>query len=320
MFERFTEKAIKTIMLAQEESRRLGLNFVTPEMILAGVVGLDTKISDVLKDAGLTLKEVQEEIEKINGRGSDAAQIEMAFTESAMNLLQHTFDEMLDRRHRFISAEHLVLGILRLDAKEPVHQVFSSKSVDCSALKEAIVFLLKDRDVQPETPPFPPRPGAERRYEKRDYSQGPQSAPRVIDLAQEEARRLGHNFVGTEQILLGLIGAGGRLSELLADFGLDLLTTRIAVERIIGRGSGFVAVEIPFTPRARRALEYSWVEARELGHNFIGREHLLLGLLRESEGVASEILKQKDVDIAKLRKAVIGLFDDRGETGAGVRV
>lgn len=307
-------------MLAQDEAREMRHNFVAPEMILLGAIGLGTKVSEVLADFGLTLKEVREEIEKINGRGSDFVQIEIPFTESAKNVLQHTFDEMLDRRHRFISAEHLVLGILRLDAKAPVHQVFSNRSVDCSALKEAVVFLLKDRDVQPETPPFPPRPGAERLYEKTDYSQDPQSAPRVIDLAQEEARRLGHNFVGTEQILLGLIGAGGRLADVLQTFGLDLLRTRIAVERIIGRGTGFVAVEIPFTPRAKRALEYSWDEARQLGHNFSGREHLLLGLLRENEGVASEILKQKDVDIAKLRKAVIDSFDDRYETGADVRV
>ena len=95
-------------------------------------------------------------------------------------------------------------------------------------------------------------------------------------LAQEEARRLGHNFVGTEQVLLGLIGEGtGVAAKTLKSMGVNLKDARTEVEKIIGRGSGFVAVEIPFTPRAKRVLELSWDEARQLGHNYIGTEHLL---------------------------------------------
>ena len=93
---------------------------------------------------------------------------------------------------------------------------------------------------------------------------------------------LGHNFVGTEQVLLGLIGEGtGVAAKTLKSMGVTLKDARAEVEKIIGRGSGFVAVEIPFTPRAKRVLELSWDEARQLGHNYIGTEHLLLGLIRE---------------------------------------
>jgi ATP-dependent Clp protease ATP-binding subunit ClpC len=115
----------------------------------------------------------------------------------------------------------------------------------------------------------------------------------VIMLAQEEARRLGHNFVGTEQILLGLIGEGtGVAAKVLKSMGVNLKDARIEVEKIIGRGSGFVAVEIPFTPRAKRVLELSLEEARQLGHNYIGTEHLLLGLIREGGAIdAANILK-----------------------------
>ena len=102
-----------------------------------------------------------------------------------------------------------------------------------------------------------------------------EKAIKVIMLAQEEARRLGHNFVGTEQILLGLIGEGtGVAAKVLKSMGINLKDARIEVEKIIGRGSGFVAVEIPFTPRAKRVLELSLEEARQLGHNYIGTEHL----------------------------------------------
>ena len=144
-----------------------------------------------------------------------------------------------------------------------------------------------------------------------------EKAIKVIMLAQEEARRLGHNFVGTEQILLGLIGEGtGIAAKTLKSMGVNLKDARIEVEKIIGRGSGFVAVEIPFTPRAKRVLELSWEEARQLGHNYIGTEHLLLGLIREGEGVAARVLENLGVDLTKVRQHIIRLLGETGATGA----
>ncbi|QNJ06347.1 ATP-dependent Clp protease ATP-binding subunit ClpC [Synechococcus sp. MEDNS5] len=137
-------------------------------------------------------------------------------------------------------------------------------------------------------------------------------------LAQEEARRLGHNFVGTEQILLGLIGEGtGVAAKVLKSMGVNLKDARVEVEKIIGRGSGFVAVEIPFTPRAKRVLELSLEEARQLGHNYIGTEHLLLGLIREGEGVAARVLENLGVDLSKVRTQVIRMLGETAEVGAG---
>ena len=133
-----------------------------------------------------------------------------------------------------------------------------------------------------------------------------EKAIKVIMLAQEEARRLGHNFVGTEQILLGLIGEGTGIGpKVLKSMNVNLKDARIEVEKIIGRGSGFVAVEIPFTPRAKRVLELSLEEARQLGHNYIGTEHLLLGLIREGEGVAARVLEKLEVDLTKVRSQII---------------
>ena len=133
-----------------------------------------------------------------------------------------------------------------------------------------------------------------------------EKAIKVIMLAQEEARRLGHNFVGTEQILLGLIGEGSGVGpKILKSMGIKLKEARIEVEKIIGRGSGFVAVEIPFTPRAKRCLELSLEEARQLGHNYIGTEHLLLGLIVEGEGVAARVLEEMQVDLSRLRTEII---------------
>ncbi len=131
-------------------------------------------------------------------------------------------------------------------------------------------------------------------------------AIKAIMLSQEEARRLGHNFVGTEQILLGLIGEGtGVAANVLTDLGVTLPDARLEVERIIGRGSGFVPPEIPFTPKAKRIFEESFREARSLGHNYIGTEHLLLGLTEAGEGVAAKVLENLGVEIKTVRSQVI---------------
>ncbi|BDA72962.1 UvrB/UvrC protein [Calothrix sp. PCC 7716] len=131
-------------------------------------------------------------------------------------------------------------------------------------------------------------------------------AIRVIMLAQEEARRLGHNFVGTEQILLGLIGEGnGVAAKVLSDMGVTLKDARREVEKIIGRGSGFVPPEIPFTPKVKSLFEQAFKEARTLGNNYISTEHLLLGLTDAGEGVAAKVLQNLGIDLKEVRTAVI---------------
>ncbi|PIA27339.1 hypothetical protein AQUCO_08000014v1 [Aquilegia coerulea] len=165
-----------------------------------------------------------------------------------------------------------------------------------------------------------PRGKGRRIVAKAMFERFTEKAIKVIMLAQEEARRLGHNFVGTEQILLGLIGEGtGIAAKVLKSMGINLKDARVEVEKIIGRGSGFVAVEIPFTPRAKRVLELSLEEARQLGHNYIGSEHLLLGLLREGEGVAARVLENLGADPNNIRTQVIRMVGESTEAvGAGV--
>jgi ATP-dependent Clp protease ATP-binding subunit ClpC len=155
-------------------------------------------------------------------------------------------------------------------------------------------------------------------YVRKMFERFTEKAIKVIMLAQEEARRLGHNFVGTEQILLGLIGEGTGIGpKVLKSMGVNLKDARVEVEKIIGRGSGFVAVEIPFTPRAKRVLELSLEEARQLGHNYIGTEHLLLGLIREGEGVAARVLENLSVDLSKVRSQIIRSLGENTDVASG---
>ena len=145
-------------------------------------------------------------------------------------------------------------------------------------------------------------------------------AVRVVMLAQEETRRLGHSLVGTEQILLGLIAEGtGVAAKVLTDAGVTLPKARNEVVKIIGRGSRFVPAEIPFTPKANRVFEQSLQESKSLGHNYIGPEHLLLGLIQEGEGVAAKVLANLGVDPSNLRTAVIQMLGEVAAVPAGAR-
>ncbi|MBX3073304.1 hypothetical protein KF728_14975 [Candidatus Obscuribacterales bacterium] len=158
------------------------------------------------------------------------------------------------------------------------------------------------KDV-PKVQPAPSKGGPGGRETAIGAGEG--GCPEFIHFAQEEARRLGHNFVGTEMMLVALLRCySGIAPSVLSDLGLTVENARAEMESIIGRGSGSVFVDIPFTPRAMRVLELSWDEARQLGRNYIGTEHLLLGIVREGEGVGSRILDKFGVDAESLRNHV----------------
>jgi ATP-dependent Clp protease ATP-binding subunit ClpC len=134
-------------------------------------------------------------------------------------------------------------------------------------------------------------------------------ARRVVVLAQEEARMLNHNYIGTEHILLGLIHEGeGVAAKALESLGISLEGVRSQVEEIIGQGQSAPSGHIPFTPRAKKVLELSLREALQLGHNYIGTEHILLGLIREGEGVAAQVLVKLGADLNRVRQQVIQLL------------
>jgi ATP-dependent Clp protease ATP-binding subunit ClpA len=142
-------------------------------------------------------------------------------------------------------------------------------------------------------------------------------ARRVVVLAQEESRRLDHNFIGTEHILLGLIQEReGVAAQALGALGIRLEAVRARVEEIVGRGESTPSGHIPFTPRAKKVLELSLREALQFGHNYIGTEHLLLGLIREGEGVAATVLVGLGADLESVRQKVVQLL--AGRQGSGV--
>jgi ATP-dependent Clp protease ATP-binding subunit ClpC len=141
-----------------------------------------------------------------------------------------------------------------------------------------------------------------------------EGAIKVIMLSQEEARRMGHNFVGTEQLFLGVIGEGvGMGSKCLKSLGVTLKSARKEVEKYIGRGTGFVASEIPFTPRAKRVLEMAVQEGKDLGQNYVGTEHILLALIGEDDGVAIRTIENMGLDLAEIRTTILSLIKENQE-------
>jgi ATP-dependent Clp protease ATP-binding subunit ClpC len=150
------------------------------------------------------------------------------------------------------------------------------------------------------------------------YERFTDRARRVVALAEEEARRLNHNHIGTEHILLGLIHEGdGVAAQTLESLGVSLEAVGQQVEMIIGRGRVALSGRIPYTPRARKALELSLREALQLGHHHIGTEHILLGLVREGKGAAAQMLVKLGADLNRVRQQVIQLLDAEGAQQPG---
>jgi ATP-dependent Clp protease ATP-binding subunit ClpC len=143
-------------------------------------------------------------------------------------------------------------------------------------------------------------------------------AQQVLVLAQEEAKRLNHNFIGTEHILLGLVREGsGIAARALQNLGVELARVRAEVEKIIGKGEKIQVQGISYTPRAKKVIELAIEEGQNLGHNYVGTEHLLLGLLREGEGIAAQVLSNLGIDLKKARREVIQLLGGEVQLGGG---
>jgi hypothetical protein len=197
-------------------------------------------------------------------------------------------------------------GTLELEPVERLNAVLDLR------LRDNLYALLRERICSAEPGPAPPSiegmsHGMFERFTDR--------ARRVVVLAQEEARTLSHNYIGTEHILLGLIHEGeGVAAKVLESIGISLEAVRAKVGEIIGHGEKQPSGHIPFTPRAKKVMELSLREAIQLGHNYIGTEHLLLGLLREGQGVAAQVLIKLGAELNGVRvKVVEQLKDYKGD-------
>ncbi len=327
MFARFTDPR-RVVVLAQEEARMLNHDYIGTEHILLGLIhegqGVGAK---VLESLGIALEGVRQQVEGIIGQGQQAPSGHIPFTPRTKKVLELSLREAQQLGHNYIGTEHILLGLIR--EGEGVAAQVLVKGADLNRVRQQVLQLLSGypgkptASADPEQSPAsagpeessagakPPTPHIFESFtfksftDRVSFARFSDRARRVGGLAQEEARMLNHDYIGTEHILLGLIHEGqGVGAKVLESLGIALEGVRQQVEGIISQGQRAPLGLIPFTPRAKKVLELSWREALQLGHNYIGTEHILLGLIREGEGVAAQVLVNLGADLTRVREEV----------------
>jgi len=314
MFEKFSERAIKSIMLAQEEARGLGHNFVGTEQILLGLIRVRSgSAAKVLKSSGANLKDVRIEVERIIGRGSGFIAVEIPFTPRAKRVLEFSLEEARTLGHQYIGTEHLLLGLIRL-GEGVAAVVLDNLGIDLNDIERQLRKYIGDRKNQnlfSQDDNYYQKNEDSYQKENSHFELFSEKSLKVLMLAQEEVRRLSHNKVGTESLLLGLLGERtGTAAKVLNSRGVYLQNTRLEVERLIGFGNGSPSNEIPFTPGLKQVFQFAYEESLRLGNNYICTEHLLLGIIRKNIGSsAKNILIGLSVDPEDINKELNKLLN-----------
>jgi ATP-dependent Clp protease ATP-binding subunit ClpA len=326
-FEKFTERARKALSLAQEEAQRLNHNYIAPIHILLGLAREgDGVAAHVLANLDVTYTAARSAVEQVLGRGQRIVLGEIGLTPAAKRVIEGAVIEARRLGHHYIGTEHLLLGLLRSD-DETLADVWRTLNVTPDAMRVQTEQMLSQAPQVPESPEPTSQPPAAPQVARRaqdaathgeHLARFDERARKVLSLAQEEAQRFNHNYIGTEHLLLGLVREGdGTGARVLQSLGVELNKVRSAVEFIVGRGDRIVLGEIGLTPRSKKVIELAVDEADRLNHNYIGTEHLLLGMIREGEGIAAGVLMSLGVSLEQVRKATIRLLQARGDGDTG---
>jgi ATP-dependent Clp protease ATP-binding subunit ClpA len=223
----------------------------------------------------------------------------LPFSPQARSIFESAGDLATQFGHREIVPQHILFAFLAKPESTRL-EILGELPIDYDSLQKLLqtALLRNDRPSDSQDP-------SSRTALDVGFNRYTEKAIKVILRAQEESRRLGHNYVGTEQILLGLISEGtGIAAKTLKTKKISLKETRNAVEKIIGRGNGFVSVQIPFTTRAKDLFEGAWMEARAFGHDYVGTEHLLLSLVHLQESVGLRVLQGFGISPAEIQECV----------------
>jgi len=313
-FDKFTERARRVMTQAQEEATRLGHNYIGTEHLLLGLVREgDGVAARVLALLGANTERVRGAVEMRIGRGDRMIVGEIGLTPRAKKTIELAVDEARRLGHHYIGTEHLLLGLVR-EGEGIAAEVLESLGVNLETVRLHTIQVLShtsaERSVEPGQQVLSRGEGRTDDAELWTLLETFDGyAGRVLTVAQEEAMRLQHNYIGTEHIMLGLIGQpDGPAARVLADLGVRLDRLRSAVEFIIGRGDRLIVGEIGLTPQARRALLLAREEAQQLGQERVSPAHLLLGLLREREGIATSVLINMGVRLDTLRAHTLALL------------
>ena len=307
-FDRFNDRAKRVLALAQDEAIRFNHNYMGTEHLLLGLVregeGVAARVLDSLN---VDLSKLRTHVERTIGRGDTTkSPSEITLSPEMKNVIQLAIDEARKLGHSHVGTEHLLLGIVR-ETESTAAKALASVGVSLEAVRHNVIATLGQphREVGASAP-MPPSSQSTRNF-AGPFDRFDHRAKRVLALAQDEALRFNHNYIGTEHLLVGLIREEeGVAARVLSKLGVELTKARSALEFIIGRGDSATSPsEITLSPRTKKIIELAIDESRRLGHGYVGTEHMLLGLAREGEGIASGILESLGVTMDKVRHAVM---------------
>ena len=317
-FDRFNDRAKRVLALAQDEAIRFNHNYIGTEHLLLGLVregdGVAARVLNSFP--GVQLSKVRQAVEFSIGRGdSTKSPSEITLAPETKRVIDLAIDESRKLGHSHVGTEHLLLGIVR-DNEGTAAKVLASFGVSLETVRHNVIATLGQphREAGPGAPS--PAPPQSTRNFAGPFDRFNEGAKRVLALAQDEAIRFNHNYIGCEHILIGLIRAQGSVAaRTLQTLGVELEKARTALEFIVGRGDSTTSPsEITLSPRTKKIIELAIDESRRLGHGHVGTEHMLLGLAREGESIASGILESLGITMNKVRHAVIQTL---GATEAG---
>ena len=307
---KLTAATKRALQGAEEEAQRLQHGYIGTEHLLLGLLRREDGVTaQLLTGLGVELGKVRSAVELVIGRGEQPATGTMHLTPRTKKVLALAAEEAQRLGRDAVDTPHLLLGLVR-EGRGVAAGVLESLGAKFDTLRAAVETLPEDAEGEQEGDNDA---GGTPWWEQVDGSTAPDGrfdlltarVKKVLVLAEEEARRLNHNHIGTEHLLLGLVREGkGTGSVVLADLGVELGKVRSAVELAVRRGERLAAGDVQLTPQATQTIELAVEEARRLGHDYVGTEHLLLGLMREGAGPVASILGSLDVPAEQVRSVV----------------
>jgi ATP-dependent Clp protease ATP-binding subunit ClpA len=310
MFERFTDRARKVMALANQEAVRLNHEYIGPEHILLGLVNEDSGAGVlILRILNLDIIKLRQEIGKyVKGGPRMVTTGRLPHTPLAKNTIEYAIEEARLLNHKYLGTEHLLLGLMRENKDSIAYIVLTNLGLTYEQVRnEVLKWPANRRDTPDEMP------------DKIAFERFTDRTRKVLAMANQEAQRLNHEYIGTEHILLGLVKdgscAGASVLRIL-NVDMDFMKMRHEIEKLVKSNPSMVTTgRLPRTPAAGKAIEYAIEEARILNHNYIGTEHLLLGLMHENEGnIALVVLKNLGLKYEQVRNAVLQLLGKGSDT------
>ena len=308
-FDRFTERARNVLQYAQEEAQRFSHNYIGTEHLLLGLVRESEGVAArVLTNLGIDLNTVRGSVEFIIGRGQPVSG-DIGLTPRAKKVLELAVEEARRLNHHYVGTEHLLLGLGR-EGEGIAAGILESHGIRLEQVREQVLSVLK----QPPTPPRPAQeagrmpPGAPHplAQEQAHFTRFSEGARKALQLAQEEATRLGHTYLGTEHLLVGLLAEGhGPAALALGDLGLHLDRARDQLARLAGEGEGLPPdIHVGLTAQARRMIEQTTLATFDRHAQEVGTEHLLLGLLAVDDAAGVRLLERLGMTREAVRAAL----------------